>query len=119
MINSEPNSLTIRVATTADASAITDVINQAFRSAENFFVKGDRLDQTEVDRLLSTGTFLLAADKGVMLGCVYVEPESAVQPIRAYLGLLSVDPDQQRGGIGSQLMDAAEDHCRKLGCAFN
>jgi len=118
MTNPERNLISIRVATTADAAAITDVINRAFRSAENFFVKGDRLDQTEVDRLLSTGTFLLAEAKNVMLGCVYVEPKFAVQSIRAYLGLLSVDPDQQGGGIGSKLMDAAEDHCRKLGCAF-
>lgn len=37
---------------------------------------------------------------------------------RAYLGLLAVDPTQQQSGIGTMLMDAAEDHCRGLGAGF-
>jgi GNAT superfamily N-acetyltransferase len=32
---------------------------------------------------------------------------------RSYLGLLAVDPKAQKSGIGSKLMAAAEDHCRK------
>ena len=31
---------------------------------------------------------------------------------RAYLGLLAVDPAHQQSGLGSVLMDAAEDYCR-------
>ena len=33
---------------------------------------------------------------------------------RAYLGLLSVDPEDQRSGIGSMLMRAAESFCATL-----
>ncbi|MGA8234601.1 MAG: GNAT family N-acetyltransferase, partial [Candidatus Acidiferrales bacterium] len=34
---------------------------------------------------------------------------------RSYLGLLAVDPQAQQSGLGSKLMNAAEDHCRKAG----
>ena len=37
---------------------------------------------------------------------------------RAYLGLLAVDPAHQHCGLGSVLMDAAEDYCRGLGIRF-
>ena len=37
---------------------------------------------------------------------------------RAYLGLLAVDPAHQQCGLGSVLMDAAEDYCRGLGASF-
>lgn len=37
---------------------------------------------------------------------------------RAYLGLLAVDPAYQQSGLGTLLMDAAEDHCRRLGASF-
>jgi len=108
---------TIRIATLADAEELLTVINDAFRVAENFFVKRDRLDRDELTQLISKGTFLVAEDDGVMLGCVYVEPTPDVNQ-RAYLGLLSVDPNKQRGGTGSRLMDAAEEYCRGLGCHF-
>jgi len=37
---------------------------------------------------------------------------------RAYLGLLAVDPAHQHSGLGSVLMDAAEDYCRRLGVSL-
>jgi GNAT superfamily N-acetyltransferase len=37
---------------------------------------------------------------------------------RGYFGLLAVDPGCQRSGFGSQLIAAAEDHCRNAGCRF-
>ena len=32
--------------------------------------------------------------------------------------MLSVDPQRQRSGVGSQLIAAAEDYCREAGCRF-
>src|SRR6185436_1928991 len=107
----------IRVATVADAEKLLTVINDAFRVAENFFVKKDRLDRYELTKLINKGAFLAAEENDVILGCVYVEPTPDINR-RAYLGLLSVDPTQQRGGTGSRLMDAAEEYCRELGCHF-
>jgi GNAT superfamily N-acetyltransferase len=67
-----------------------------------------------VRELLQTGIFLVADDLGFHRGCVYVE----LRGERSYLGLLSVDPQRQKSGLGSKLMDAAEDYCAKAGSRF-
>ena len=102
-------SFTIRLATDADAESITALINDAFRIVESFFVDGDRIKLKEVLEHLQIGEFLLAEDRNRLIGCVYLEPRGE----RTYLGLLSVDPNLQRSGVGSLLMTAAEDRWRK------
>ena len=102
-------SLTIRLATDADAQNITALINEAFRLAESFFIEGDRVTLNEVLEHLQTGEFLLAEDYDRLIACVYLEPRGE----RTYLGLLSVDPTLQGSGIGSLLMTAAEDRWRE------
>jgi GNAT superfamily N-acetyltransferase len=106
--------LQLRVAEVRDAEAIVSVINAAFRRAENFFIDGDRVDLEAVRELLRKGKFLVADDNGALEGCVYVEPRGE----RSYLGLLAVDPQLQRAGLGSTLMTAAEDYCAKAGSRF-
>ena len=98
----------IRIASASDAQAITDLINAAFKVAENFFVDEDRIDLPTVNGLLEKGEFLLAERKKALVGCVYLEPRGE----RTYLGLLSVDPSAQNCGLGSQLMNASEERCR-------
>ena len=107
--------VSIRDAGLDDAEAITTLINSSFRQAEEFFIDTDRIDSAGVRKLLLTGEFLLAELEGVTVGCVYLEPRHNA---RAYLGLLAIDPARQGEGLGSLLMDAAEDYCRKLGCRF-
>ena len=118
-------SIRVRIAQREDAEKITTVINSAFRGAEFFFVDGDRVEVGEVLNFLSSGKFLLAEREHTLLGCVYVEPRhlnsnrsTAQSQDRAYLGLLAVDPLNQQSGLGSMLMDAAEDYCRTLGLRF-
>jgi len=126
-----------------DAERITSVINSAFRQAEQSFVDGDRVDLSDVQYYLDSGKFLLAEGEGALLGCVYIEPctgrlgntgkwgtdngetkhlesdrSSAQSQDRAYLGLLAVEPAHQQSGLGSRLMDAAEEYCRSLGISF-
>jgi GNAT superfamily N-acetyltransferase len=102
----------VRVAIMADAEAIMGVINAAFRRAESFIIDRDRVDLAGVQHLLGKGSFLLADDDGIVAGCVHVE----MRGDRSYLGLLSVDPERQKGGLGSKLMSAAEDYSAKAGC---
>jgi len=138
--SSQSGSVRVLIAQPEDADRITTVINSAFRRAEQSFVDGDRVDISGVQNYLGSGKFLLAEREGALLGCVYVEPctgktgkwgtgqgemkyldsnsSSAPSQGRAYLGLLAVDPAQQQVGLGSRLMDAAEDYCRSLGIAF-
>lgn len=104
----------IRIATLADDEQITAVINAAFKIVEEFFVDGNRITREDVRKHLETGAFLVAENGAGITGCVYVEPRGE----RAYLGLLSVDPTLQQAGLGSQLMNAAEDYCREQGARF-
>lgn len=93
---------------------ITAVINAAFRNAESFFIERDRIDVEKVQSLLLTGEFLVFEVNAKIVGCVYVE----LRGDRSYLGLLAVDPHSQKAGMGSKLMSAAEEHCRKAGSRF-
>ena len=104
-------SRSIRVATRADAEAITSLINVAFAIAEGFFIDGDRITLDEVFSLLEKGEFLVAEEDGRISACVYLEPQQE----RTYLGLLSVDPSLQRAGLGTTLLRAAEEHCARRG----
>ena len=108
------STISIRTAAPADAAKITDVINAAFRVAEEFFIDGLRIGQAEVEQLLGKGAFLLAEKGDKLSGSVYVEMRGE----RSYLGLLSVDPASQKSGLGSLLMNEAENYCRQRGSRF-
>ena len=88
-------------------------MNHAFRN-ERFFIDEDRTDPGEVRELLQQGTFLLAKEGAELIGCIYTE----VRGDRGYFGLLAVDPTKQGSGLGSRLMDTAEQYCREAGCQF-
>jgi predicted N-acetyltransferase YhbS len=103
----------VRIADLPDAAAITALINAAFE-VERFFIDSDRITLSQVYALLGTGHFLLLEEDDALAGCVYVEPRGE----RAYLGLLSVSPSRQRGGLGSRLVAAAEAHCLTSGHRF-
>jgi predicted N-acetyltransferase YhbS len=104
----------MRVAKAADAEAIVRVVNAAFRPAEGFVFDRDRIDLESVRESLGKGTYLIAEEDAAVCGCVYVE----LRGDRSYLGLLSVDPERQKSGLGAKLMDAAEVHCAKAGSRY-
>ena len=102
-----------RTAGLADAENIARLVNIAFRP-ERFFIDADRTDPDKVRVLLQKGKFLLAEEVSKLVGCVYME----LRGERGYFGLLAVDPARQRSGMGSFLIEAAEDYCRAAGCLF-
>ena len=106
--------LPLRLAAPADADKMIALINAAFYPRESFFVEEPRTNRSEIEELMSKGAFLLAETDGALSGCVYVE----LRGERSYLGLLSVDPARQQNGLGSFLMDAAENYCRERGSRF-
>ena len=93
-----------------DADSISHLINGAFRS-ERFFSDEDRTNPGEVRDLMKKGTFLLTEENEELIACVYLEPRGD----RFYLGLLSVERSRQKAGLGSFLMNAAEDYARAHG----
>jgi GNAT superfamily N-acetyltransferase len=103
----------MRVAEAADAPAIARLVNAAFRP-ERFFIDTDRTDPEKVAALLRKGKFLLLFEGQTLAGCVYTE----LRGERGYFGLLAVDPQHQRSGLGARLISAAEQHCRSAGCRF-
>ena len=108
-------SLNIRLAVKSDAEELTRVINAAFAPAEKAFIDGDRVTLADVLDYLERGEFLIAEDRLVVRGCVYLEQRG---DDRTYLGLLSVDPGVQAAGIGSLLMEAGEKRSRTRNSHF-
>ncbi|QNA86358.1 GNAT family N-acetyltransferase [Sphingomonas sp. So64.6b] len=66
--------------------------------------------RTSIDTLASiiddsAELLLLAMDGAAIIGCVQV---TRLSPTTAYFGLLTVDPQRQNGGLGKQIIAAAE-----------
>jgi len=78
------------------------------------FLEGTRTDEERLAATMRKGSILLAEDGvGRLLGCVYAE----VRGERGYLGQLAVDPAHQGAGLGKLIVEAAEEHLRRQGCA--
>jgi len=91
--------------------AIVRVVNDAF--AIETFIDGTRTDDARMAELMQTGEFLVAEDaSGRIVASVYTE----VRGERGYLGMLAVAPSRQGTGLGRQMVEAAEVHCRRHGC---
>ena len=101
----------IRAAKREDIEDISGLVNDAFRP-ERFFTDGDRTSPQKIAALFEKGKFVLAEDAGTIIGCVYVE----LRGERGYFGLLAVDPQRHRDGLGSRLIELAENDCRAAGC---
>jgi N-acetylglutamate synthase-like GNAT family acetyltransferase len=106
-----PKKTFIRQAHEDDAAALVRLINAAFQ-VERFFLGSDRLNLAEVRSRMKRGEFLLLEDAGGLVGCVYAE----LRGERGYIGLLSVEPERQKSGLGRVLMDAAEQYFREKNC---
>jgi GNAT superfamily N-acetyltransferase len=104
------STLHTRPAHLKDTDALSRLINRAF-IAESPWVSGERINPDGVRELIFKGVFLLGENNGALLACVYIERRGS----SAHIGLVSVDPDHQHHGLGSQIMSAAEAHCRDAG----
>ncbi len=103
--------LVVRLATDADKARLNQLVNTAF-SIETF-LEGDRTDEESLAAMMQKGAILAAENgEGQLIGCVYVE----VCGERGYMGMLTVDPARQRSGLGTRIMEAAEENLRSQGC---
>jgi GNAT superfamily N-acetyltransferase len=104
--------LRIRIASAGDIAAMIPVVNAAF--AIETFIDGTRTDRERISEMLSKGEFLVAEDGlGRVIACVYTEARGE----RGYFGMLAVEPSHQGVGLGRAMVEAAEAHCRRHGCA--
>ena len=108
-----PPNYSSREATEADIDSIVMLVNRAFE-IEKFFKTGDRTDREQIAELLRQGPFLLLTDGDRLIAGVHVK----LNGDRIYIGMLAVDPIQQKSGIGSRMMHEAENFGRNTGCKF-
>ncbi|MBL7702150.1 MAG: GNAT family N-acetyltransferase [Ferruginibacter sp.] len=112
----------IKFAVTADIPALKDLLNNAYRgeaskqgwTTEADLITGDiRTDENILQQVLeqSGSVFLVYRDdEQNIIGCVNLQEHAE----RLYLGMFSVSPQLQGGGIGKKLLQAAEEYARHL-----
>jgi ribosomal protein S18 acetylase RimI-like enzyme len=110
-----PPEFTISPATAADIGSVVALVNSAYRgdssrrgwTSEGHLVGGQRTDAAAIARDIATPgqVILLLWDGPQVCGCVLLENKA---DRTCYLGLLTVRPDLQAGGIGRRLLAAAE-----------
>ena len=107
--------VTIRPATLEDVPQVNGLVARAYRgdaARAGWTHEADLLDGQRTDVAALTDivldqrkVMLLAFDADTLIGCVLVEQKDADA---AYLGMLSVEPARQAGGLGRRLVAAAE-----------
>ncbi|MBX9724161.1 MAG: GNAT family N-acetyltransferase [Candidatus Obscuribacterales bacterium] len=111
--------ITIRKASTSDVDILERIIQYAYRGGketpswtnEYKLVQGPRITKAGLHEILNNPKqVLLVAESDSIIGCVCINYKTETM---AHLSMLAVDPDSQSGGIGKQLIRAAEE------CAYN
>ena len=104
--------LTVRDARSEDMADLISLINEAYL-VEQFFVTGPRISEADIVALMEKGILLVGwSPANEIIGSVYIEKRGE----RGYIGLLSVSPGLQGQGLGSWLMQAAENRLASEGC---
>lgn len=103
-----------RLATAADANALVGLINSAYRgesskagwTTEADMLGGQRIDvEGLLEKVGTPGSVILVHERGeTPIACVHLQREGEA----CYLGLLSIQPTAQGGGLGTHLLQAAE-----------
>jgi ribosomal protein S18 acetylase RimI-like enzyme len=115
-------SFQISKADLSDVPALNRLVNSAYRGEESkkgWSTEADLLDGTRIDEaalrdimLRGDTTILKYEEDANLVGCVELRKEGH----KIYLGMLSVKPDIQGGGIGKKLMQASEVFAREQQC---
>ena len=115
----------ITQALSTDIPALTRLVNNAYRdsskkgwTSEADIIEGSRIDEDMLSTYFANEAVTILKytnELGELTGSVYLEVKGPV----LYLGMLSVSPSEQGGGIGRQLLaDAAvfavEHGCHKI-----
>jgi ribosomal protein S18 acetylase RimI-like enzyme len=121
LLFSNPN---ITIATAADSIDIKNLLNSAYRgesskqgwTTEADLIAGDtRTTDTNLQQIMNQpgSIFLKYTNLQQQLqACVNLQQHNN----KIYLGMFSVSPQLQGGGIGKQILQAAEEYARHLQC---
>ena len=109
--------LRFRIANSADIGAIVDLVRRGSRgdaskrgwTSEADLVEGIRTDADQVRAMMSAhGEIILGEDAGSLLACCHCQCSAR----EGQIDLLTVDPEQQSIGLGSQTLCLAEEWLR-------
>ncbi len=107
-----------------DIPELAHLVNSAYRgegskkgwTTEADLLHGTRTDETNLFELMSdTNAVILKClnENGEIIACVYLQKQQS----RLYLGMLSVYPEIQGGGIGKAILAEADAHAIKSNCS--
>ncbi len=108
----------LREAQASDVGAITELVNSAYRgessqagwTTEANILGGQRTDAEAIAGMVAANgqakeqTILVYEERGKVCACVYLKQKGST----AYLGMLTVSPKLQAGGIGRVLLVGGE-----------
>lgn len=111
---------TLRAAGSADAMAIADLVNRAYRpeageagwTHESGLVSGLRTSPDQVEAALARpqSVILVVAGTAGIVACVHVEKSG----VAASIGMLAVAPARQGQGLGDRMLAEAERHAVRM-----
>ena len=110
----------ITKATLLDISALNNLINSAYRgesskkgwTTEANILEGIRTSENELSKIIQkiNSSIFKFTENDTIIACVLLE----VKKDKLYLGMLTVSPKIQNGGIGKIILKFAEDYASKL-----
>lgn len=117
--------LSFRAAKEADVAAVCALVNSAYRgegskrgwTTEADFLDGQRTDQQAIQEMVGSPDSrieLAFLANGALAACVYLKRQADGS---CYLGMLTVDPSMQAGGLGKRLLDRSEELARAWNCS--
>lgn len=112
----------ISMATLADVPQLNTLVNSAYRgelskkgwTTEADLLGGIRTDEQVLTSLINkeNSVLLLYKNNDTIVGCVNLQQHDN----KLYLGMLTVNPDLQGGGVGKILLKASEDYAKEKAC---
>jgi hypothetical protein len=118
--NMDKNSIVIKTASSADAEAITALVNSVYRgenakkgwTTEADFLEGIRITSEKVNEIIARDTDIIinAVLNAEVIGCVHLENKGAY----TLLGMLSVDVNHQDKGLGKMLINECERYTKEI-----
>ena len=114
----------INFAAAADIAAVRNLLNNAYRgegskqgwTTEANLIAGDKRTTDEMlqEVIEQAGSVILIyKEDEEIVGCVNLQQHAN----RLYLGMFSVSPQLQGGGIGKKLLQAAEEYAQHVNCS--
>ncbi|MEC5209478.1 GNAT superfamily N-acetyltransferase [Psychrobacter sp. PL15] len=119
------NTVFLRQAKPADISALKQLLDHCYRQSEGWtneadLVAGIRITDSELTRVIADPKHYLfvypktdtdsrdGQETGELLGCIAVDMQDNADKSCAYIGMFAVHPERQGGGVGHQVLQAAE-----------